>query len=110
MAAFECDGCGACCKTFPIFAADADSEREPRIAVEGRHLAPHLRTPRWRYQLFPLPFLDVCCFLAGDNLCGIYPTRPDVCRAFAAGGDQCQEARGRQGLPPLVPPGQSARQ
>src|SRR5262249_33577149 len=38
MADYECDGCGACCRTFPIFASSADAAREPRIAAEGRKL------------------------------------------------------------------------
>jgi Fe-S-cluster containining protein len=100
---FACDGCGACCRTFPIFASAADAARQPRIAVEGRALAEHLATDRWTYQLFPLPFHETCCFLDGDSRCTIYPTRPEVCRAFPAGGDQCQAARGRVGLPPLPP-------
>jgi uncharacterized protein len=97
-ASHECDGCGACCRTFPIFAAESDVEREPRIHAEGRRLAPWLATPRWTYQLYPLPFHETCCFLNAENRCTIYATRPDMCRAFAAGSPQCQEARERVGL------------
>jgi Fe-S-cluster containining protein len=103
MLQFECDGCGACCRTFPIFASEADASREPRIGLEGKELAPHLQTPTWRFQLFPLPFHETCCFLDGDNRCLIYSTRPQICRDFAAGSEQCQEARRRCGLPPLQP-------
>src|SRR5436853_3695717 len=106
-AEFACDSCGACCHTFPIFAAAADAAREPRIAEEGRQLPVHLTTPAWTYQLFPLPFHQTCCFLDAASRCAIYPTRPDACRAFAAGSSQCQEARARVGLPalaPVVPP------
>ncbi len=98
---FECDGCGACCRTFPVFATAGDAGHEPRIAAEGRRLPEHLATERWTFQLFPLPFHETCCFLDGHSRCTIYPTRPDVCRAFPAGGEQCQAARGRIGLPPL---------
>jgi hypothetical protein len=103
MSTFECDSCGACCRTFPIFASAVDAAREPRVAAEGRELPPHLAAPGWTYQLHPLPFHEACCFLDGAARCTIYPTRPDVCRAFAAGSDPCQEARARQGLPPLPP-------
>lgn len=102
---FECDGCGACCRTFPIFASAADADREPRIAGEGRALPEHLTTDRWTFQLFPLPFHEACCFLNGDSRCVIYATRPDVCQAFPAGGEQCQAARARIGQPPLRPAG-----
>jgi Fe-S-cluster containining protein len=103
--AFECDGCGACCRTFPVFASRADAAREPRILSEAPGLAPWLETPDWAYRLFPLPFHDACCFLDPSQRCTIYATRPEVCRAFAAGGPQCQEARARAGLPPLGPGG-----
>lgn len=95
LALYECDGCGACCRTFPIFASQSDAAREPRIAAESQHLPDHLSTPEWTYRLYPLPFLQACCFLDGENRCEIYPTRPDTCRSFAAGSDQCQEARNR---------------
>jgi Fe-S-cluster containining protein len=98
---FECDCCGACCQAFPIFASSEDAVREPRIAAETRLLPEHLQQPTWRYQLHPLPFLQTCGFLDEDNRCGIYSTRPDVCRNFAAGNPQCQDARARKGLPPL---------
>jgi Fe-S-cluster containining protein len=101
--AFSCDGCGACCQTFPIFASAADAGREPRILQEAGLLPAPLRTPEWTYRLYPLPFLEACCFLDGDRRCAIYAARPDVCRRFAAGEAQCQEARRRQGLPPLPP-------
>jgi hypothetical protein len=103
MPEYICDSCGACCRTFPIFVADADAKREPRIAAEGKQLPAHLATPSWKYQLFPLPFLAACCFLDEADRCSIYPTRPDMCRTFAAGGKQCQEARTRAGLPLLLP-------
>jgi Fe-S-cluster containining protein len=98
---YECDGCGACCRTFPIFASGADARREPRIAVEAIRLPGHLATPEWAYQLYPLPFLEACAFLDGECRCTIYAQRPDVCRAFTPGSAQCQEARSRQGLAPL---------
>ena len=103
MPTFDCDQCGACCRTFPIFASAADAEREPRLAEEARALPDHLATHAWRFQLFPLPFHDACCFLDDRNRCGVYATRPATCGAFAAGSEQCQEARRRQGLAVLDP-------
>jgi uncharacterized protein len=101
MPSYECDGCGACCRTFPIFASEEDAGREPRIAAEGRKLPQALLADEWHYRLYPLPFLEACCFLSGENRCTIYESRPGVCRRFAAGGEQCQQARQRQGLPLL---------
>jgi Fe-S-cluster containining protein len=101
MPTHECDQCGACCRTFPIFASAADAVREPRIAVETRELPEHLATPVWRFQLFQLPFHKACVFLDGQNRCDIYRTRPDGCRVFEPGSDQCQQARRRHGLPGL---------
>jgi uncharacterized protein len=101
MTEYDCDLCGACCRSFPIYVSESDAEREPRIRREGKELAAHLQTDSWRFQLFPLPFQHACTFLALDDQCTIYPTRPDVCRRFDAGSEQCQEARCRSGLMPL---------
>jgi uncharacterized protein len=101
MSDIPCGGCGCCCRTFPIFVAYSDAEREPRIASEGYHLPKHLQQPDWAYKLYPLPFHERCCFLTEQNACTIHPTRPQVCRDFNPGDDQCDEARERNGLPPL---------
>ena len=100
---YECDGCGACCRTYPIFASHEDAAREPRIVLETQKLAAHLETPQWSYRLYPLPFHETCCFLDHDCRCTIYSTRPQVCREFAAGSEPCQTARAAKGLPPLRP-------
>jgi Fe-S-cluster containining protein len=103
---FDCDACGACCKTFPIFSAEADAARESRIRTEALPLVEHVATPKFAYRLFPLPFHEACCFLDGEKRCTIYDTPPDVCRLFDAGSEQCQEARLRAGLP-LLPPSEN---
>ncbi len=95
--------------SYLIFASESDAAREPRIADEGRKLADHLATPEWIYQLFPLPFLEACCFLDESTRCTIYEGRPDVCRAFAAGGDQCQAARAMHAAAGAVPPQDAGR-
>ena len=100
---FECDLCGGCCRTFPIFASLEDARREPRIVAESLELAPQLTTDQWHFKLYPLPFQECCSFLDGENKCEIYVSRPDVCRSFSAGSEQCQEARQRIGVPPLLP-------
>ena len=100
---YECDNCGVCCKAFLIFASDADVEREPRIVAHSRKLPGSQETPEWKYQLYPLPFLEACDFLGEDKRCDIYETRPHVCRKLQAGDAQCQDARVRNGLEELKP-------
>jgi Fe-S-cluster containining protein len=95
---YLCDLCGGCCRTFPIYVSAEDADREPRILREGKLLAEHLESPGWKYQLFPLPFHETCTFLGSDNHCHIYEARPEVCRRFDPGSEQCQEARNRLGL------------
>jgi Fe-S-cluster containining protein len=102
-ARYECDLCGACCKTWRVMASAEDAAREPRIVREGKKLPPGTATGYWEYQLFKLPFHEGCCFLGPENKCGIYETRPGVCRGFTAGSDRCQEARAAWGLMPLPP-------
>jgi Fe-S-cluster containining protein len=103
----QCDLCGACCKTFPVLVSIRDAEREPRILDEARCLEPWQQREEWNYQLHPLPFLNGCCFLGGDDRCTVYSTRPSVCRRFQAGSEECHEARARLGLAPLAVRGES---
>jgi len=95
---YDCTNCGACCRCYPIFASTKDAQREPRIQTETRLLEEHLQTEDKAYQMYPLPFLEACAFLKADQLCQIYETRPDVCRRFEAGSEQCIEARKRKGI------------
>jgi len=97
----ECNCCGACCKTFPVLVSIGDAQREPRIVSEAIQLPEWQRTTEWEYKLHPLPFLGACPFLAGDNRCAVYDSRPEPCRRFKPGSSECDEARRRVGLLPL---------
>lgn len=44
-----CDGCGACCRTFPILVSIGDARREPRIVREARQLPEWQRSEEWEY-------------------------------------------------------------
>lgn len=101
VASAECDRCGACCKTFPILVSIGDATRQPAIVERSRRLPEWQRTEEWEYQLYPLPFLDACPFLNSHSCCSVYDTRPEPCRRFEAGSQDCAEARQRIGLTPL---------
>lgn len=95
---YDCENCGACCCSFPIYASEADVAREPRIAREAMREQDHLYTTEKTYRLYPTPFRERCAFLKKDKLCRIYTTRPEICRRFEAGSPQCIVARQRQGI------------
>lgn len=86
---YTCDGCGAGCRTFSIFASLTDADREPCIPVESQHLPDHVAGSGDAF------------FLVPTN--AVRSTLPDrmFCRTFLARSDQCQDARQKQGLPPL---------
>jgi Fe-S-cluster containining protein len=98
---YECDGCGACCRTKLVDVFEEDLLREPRL---GERMQP-LREPGLDGEIGYLNCLSdgACPFLNGENRCGIYPTRPVVCVLFPAGSEECQEARQAFGHPPLEP-------
>lgn len=107
MPRYECDQCGACCKgPLLVECDDLDVLREPRlIDVDPYHhgksvhqLVHEIQTD-FKAVLLPMP----CPFLAVDNCCTIYPTRPNCCVGMQAGDEQCQKARACHGLPPLQP-------
>ncbi len=98
---YECDGCGACCRTKMVDVYEVDLLREPRL---GEEMQP-LREPGWDGEVGYLSCLagGGCPFLDGENRCVIYLTRPSVCVVFAPGDDECQEARQTLGIPVLDP-------
>lgn len=112
MTTHDCLRCGVCCRHLIVEADQLDALREPRIAevcnlpqppadcceVDDNedpvsedvwHGKVAILSPRRTADgtLAGCPFLDVA------SLCTIYPTRPNVCVAFAAGSQKCLEAR-----------------
>ena len=114
MVKYECDRCGACCKgPLIVEAYELDLLREPKLATADNSAhyqgmdADQLMAELEQYgKCLMLAGGDRgCSFLGADNLCTIYPTRPNVCVAMQAGDEQCQLAREAHGLPPLRPAG-----
>lgn len=102
---YECDRCGACCKTFIVEAEYVDAVREPRLFEIAPVDLTLLREGSHAIMLgcrkevgSPL----VCQFFDEMSGCGIYPTRPNACVAFEAGSEQCQYARHRHGMDVLL--------
>jgi Fe-S-cluster containining protein len=104
MATASCDRCGACCNgTLIVEAENLDALREPRLLdadVSDRRLGLSVLDDA-HVVLLACGRDHPCRFLGADNVCGIYPTRPNACVAFEAGSEQCREARAAVGLPPL---------
>lgn len=104
MAKMECDDCGACCRSMIIEIYHVDVVREPRLldVAEPMRIGVDGQIPDdpWeREYLLAAGGGSPCPFHVG--LCEIYPTRPNCCVAFEAGGWQCQLARLEAGLSPL---------
>ena len=87
-----CLRCGACCRGLIIEAYWHDVLREPRL----------LNAPPNNDALTAEDLKDgdkcvilgfPCTFLCADNLCAIYPTRPNTCVGFEGGGEQCRQVR-----------------
>jgi Fe-S-cluster containining protein len=93
--ATECNGCGDCCRKYPIFASKADAEREPRIRAEAFELPERAQGPHRAFEMHRLPAQEQCIFLNQAGRCAIYETRPDVCRNFMPSRKSCREARER---------------
>ena len=109
MPRYECDHCGACCQgSLIVEADDLDVLREPRLIDADPHhagksveLVVHEIQTEWKAII--LACGKSCPFLTSENLCAIYPTRPNACVGMQAGDEQCQEARADVGLSPLLP-------
>lgn len=86
----NCDGCSACCRVI----ACAFETKTPAEAAELRAFV-QVRGGKiiGKLLIFPsaCPFLDV-----QNNRCLIYATRPEVCKKFPVGGEDCQSCRAYQ--------------
>lgn len=100
---YECDRCGACCKAFIVEADLVDVLRDPRILEVPGNLVTLAKLIEDDSRCVLVAACKPCHFLDAGNLCTIYPTRPNACVGFFAGSEQCQEARSRKGVPPLLP-------
>lgn len=93
----DCRACGACCSfsgDWPRFSLETDAHLD---AIPARLVAPDgsgMRCDGVR-----------CSALVGTvgtaTLCGVYPVRPDVCRACVPGGEDCRMARRSFGMMPV---------
>lgn len=102
---FDCDSCGACCQGVLIIEiSQLDVVREPRLLEHAELMdgngAIEYESP-WQKE-YMLACAKPCGLLGQDKRCGIYPTRPNVCVSFEAGGSRCQDARQAKGLPLLA--------
>lgn len=110
---YACDRCGLCCQKLIIEIQHIDVIREPKLLPPATML---LKAPfrddfeyddEWEKQ-YSLACGEArkcpCHSMDGEvSSCSIYPTRPNVCVGFEAGGEHCRELRDTHGLPPLVP-------
>lgn len=95
---FDCTDCGACCRCYPIFASASDAEREPLLKERCVRVDDFLGKGEVAYRMYPLAHTEGCAFLGENQLCGIYASRPEVCRRFESGSEQCIRARERVGI------------
>lgn len=91
--------CGACCGTFDVWLDEGDLDRiarKPHIrALTVLHHSPSGWTATFMRRD---ESTHRCTALAGemrDCRCTIYEDRPELCRAFEAGSDDCLAARKR---------------
>lgn len=85
--AITCATCAAsCCRLEVMLITDT--------GVPERYIA----TDAWGGQTMARLADGWCAALNRDTLlCGIYPSRPLICREFAMGGEDCIEQRGQGG-------------
>ena len=96
-----CADCGLCCEHLLVEADAVDVLREPRIE-SARPLGKHAASLSVLDACWVLAYPGKpCAFLTPKKRCGIYPTRPNTCVSFTAGGPQCQELREQHGLEPV---------
>jgi len=101
----DCQKCGLCCRKLILKIGCHDIVREPRLAAVAKPFrdtegpcgsivgGAYDGLPIHEYPCHLLTTVDGCPMLGPDNLCTIYPTRPNVCVGFPVGGTQCRALR-----------------
>lgn len=102
---FECDRCGACCRSLIVEADYLDCLREPKLFTINPGLTrKHIEQGGVVVLLDPAtmecPLLGTTTGTDGKETtyCQIHPTRPNECVAVEAGDAKCQQARAMKGL------------
>ena len=92
----KCNKCGECCKSMILEVDCLDILREPKLAehaklMDGDGKGGKVKfASKWveEYSLpTPCPFQTICIGSIVHNNCSIYKTRPNMCVAFNALGD-----------------------
>jgi Fe-S-cluster containining protein len=99
---FDCQACGACCRTFDVWLMDTDLDRFERAPhlLSLTVIAPGTAAGQWRFMRREQS-TGQCTALEGglrSCRCTIYEDRPTLCRDFQAGSEDCLDARRRHGI------------
>lgn len=100
-----CQACGACCATFRVTMPECE------LDTAGGRVPAGLADP-WTHGTACMRGTPGRCVALRGEIgqavsCAIYESRPEACREFGAlaavgrGDEACNDARRRQGLPPL---------
>lgn len=92
----DCMACGACCRRNKVVLDDDDFARWRDAGRPELGERPYVRRAKQK-SLLVLRDDGDCLHLQG-NACGIYPLRPDNCRAFPVGCEPCLSARLEDGI------------
>ena len=93
-----CKQCGKCCHAFGITLAIEDMNREPRLwdvsvpihKVGNPKTRAFMAEKKHPWAIGGKVSLgSPCPFLTAENLCGIYETRPQICREYPENGGKC---------------------
>lgn len=85
----KCKQCGRCCRDLIVEITHSDILREPKISGHAKLLDGNGKI-KYKNDRDKVYRLEMPCHFLKNNKCSIYPTRPQVCREFNAGGKMCK--------------------
>ena len=105
----SCRHCGACCVSFRVTLPRGELDSEPggQVPVALTQAFTPTTACMREHPDHPGRCIALTGEVGGEVTCTIYDRRPSACREFAPmaalglGDDACDEARRRQGMPPL---------
>jgi Fe-S-cluster containining protein len=88
----DCTTCGACCVKNRVVLEREDIRRFRASGRSDLIAPPYVRREDGKL-IFRLTKTRRCKHLLSDNLCAIYPVRPNACREFPMGSESCLAVR-----------------
>ena len=92
---FKCERCGDCCKKLYIILNDSDIKDIKKLGYQLDSFSEIEQVGEYKGKRVLKKIDGRCVFLADDNLCKIYDSRPEICKKYPFFGKEVESCLGQ---------------